>query len=144
MSVETGLFELVTSNAGIKAAVGLDASGTTARAFWGLAPQNTPMPLLIFSRVSTVDTYTMAGATGLRNSIFQISSYSPVYYQSRQIASLVRQALENFKGVLPDAEATKVQGVLTTRDFDLKYEEGGKSFTFAAVLQFRVFYIANR
>jgi Protein of unknown function (DUF3168) len=143
MAVEKGLFQLVTSNAAVQAAVGVDTNGTT-RAFWDLAPQNTPMPFLIFDRVSTTDTYTMAGSTALRMGIFQITSYSDTtsggYYTARAIANLVRDLLKDFKGTLPDTDATVVQAVLTYRDFDDKYSEGGKSFTFVTCLQFKVFY----
>ena len=144
MGVEKGLFELVTSNTGIQAAVGTDANGIT-RAFWNLAPQNTPMPFLIFSRVSTLDSYTMAGNTSLREGIFQIDSYADInsggYYQARSIANQVRELLKNFKGTLPDTDSTVVQAVITYKDFDDKYSEGGKSFTFVTCLQFKVWFV---
>ena len=144
MAVEKGLFQLVTSSPTIQTAVGTDANGTT-RAFWSLAPQNTPMPFLVLDRVSTTDTYTMAGNTGLREGIFQITAYadtnSGAYYKARGIANQVRELLKNFKGTLPDTDATVVQAVLTYRDFDDKFSEGGTSFTFVSCLQFKVFYI---
>lgn len=56
---------------------------------------------------------------------------------------VVRQFLENYKGTLPDADATVVTAVLVEKDFDYKYEEGSKGFIFGAYLQFRVWYLDN-
>lgn len=139
MAIEQGLFQLVTSNAGVQTAVGVDANGI-ARAFWVLAPQGTVAPFLVFSRVGTVDQYAMAGTTGLREGMFQISCYASSFLSSRTIAKTVRQLLENFKGTLPDTDATVVKAVFTDKDFDQKYEEGGSSFIFQAILQFKVWF----
>ena len=83
--IEQGLFQLVTQNPTIAAAVGADANGTT-RAYWILAPQGAQIPFLIFSRVATSDTYSMAGPMGFRDGLFQIVCYSTTYYGSRTIA----------------------------------------------------------
>ena len=140
MAVEQGLYQLVTSDAGIKAAVGVDANGTT-RAYWILAPQGAAVPFLIFSRISTGDSYAMSGATGLRDGLFQIVCYSTTFYGSRVVANSVRTFLQNYKGTLPDSDATVVDGVLVEKDFDDRYESGQKSFIYGAFLQFRIFYL---
>jgi hypothetical protein len=137
--IEKGLFQLVTSNAGVQTAVGVDANGI-ARAYWVLAPQGAQIPFLVFSRIGTVDTYAMAGTTGLREGMFQIACYASAYYTSRQISGTVRRLLENFKGALPDVDATVVQAVFIDKDFDLRYEEGGKGFIYGAILQFRIWF----
>lgn len=137
MAIEQGLFQFVTQNSSIQSAVGTDANGTT-RAYWILAPQGAVIPFLVFSRVSTADTYTMAGTTGLRDGLFQIVCYASTYYTSRSVADTVREALQNFTGSLPDG--TVVQSVMTEKDFDMQYEEGSKGFIFGAYLQLRVWY----
>ena len=142
MAIEKGLFQLATANAGIQAAIGVDANGVT-RAFWVLAPEGTTLPFLVFSRIGTVDTYAIAGTTGLREGMFQIAVYSSTYYPGRSAANLVRKLLENFKGALPDTDATIVEAVFTDKDFDRQYEEGGKNFTFATYLQFKVWFQAD-
>jgi hypothetical protein len=81
----------------------------------------------------------MAGATGLRDALFQVVCYSSDYYTSRNIAQVVRQFLENYTGTLPDG--TVVDAVLIEKDFDMNYEEGSKGFIFGAYLQFRIWHV---
>jgi hypothetical protein len=135
--IEQGLFQLVTLNPTIQAAVGADVNGTT-KAWWVLAPQGSVLPFLVFSRVSTADTYAMSGPTQKREAVFQIVCYSTSYYGSRTIAKAVRTYLGSYKGTLPDG--TVVDGVIVDKDWDDRYEEGSKSFVYGAYLQFRVFY----
>lgn len=137
MAIEQGLFQLITSNPTIAAAVGPDVNGI-ARAWWVLAPQGATLPFLIFSRVATTDSYAMSGPTGLREGLFQIVCYSTTYYGSRSVADVVRKYLGSYKGTLPDG--TVVTGVITDKEWDDRYEEGSKSFIYGAYLQFRVWY----
>jgi hypothetical protein len=137
--IEQGLYQLITSDAGVKAAVGTDANGTT-RAFWILAPQGATVPFLVFSRVSTGDNYDTSGPIGLRDGLFQVVCYSTTYYGSRKVAEVVRKFLENYSGTLPDTDATVVSQVFIEKDFDDRYEEGFKGFIYGAYLQFRVWY----
>ena len=136
--IENGLFQFVTSNTSVQAAVGVDKNGVT-QAYWVLAPQGAILPFLVFSRVGTVDPYTMAGTLGIRQGLFQISCYSANFLSSRTIAKQVRTLLEDFTGTLPDG--TVVQSVFTDKDFDQRYEEGGKGFTFGAILQFKIWFV---
>jgi hypothetical protein len=137
--IEQGLFQLITSNADVKAAVGVDKNGTT-KAYWVLAPQGAAIPSLVLSRVATSDTYAMAGSINFRNALFQVVSYASDYYTSRNIAKLVRNAVEDFTGALPDADATVVSSIIVEKDWDMNYEEGSKGFIYGAYLQFRVWY----
>ena len=134
--IENGLYQQIVTNSAIKTAVGVDANGTTS-AYWILAPQGAKIPFLILSRVATTDNYGYGGTVGVRNSLFQVVCYASTYLASRQIASVVRQALQNFTGPLPDG--TVVQSLFIEKDFDMSYEEGGKGFVYGAYIQFRVF-----
>ncbi len=137
--IEQGLFQLVTSDPGVQAAVGVDANGI-ASAYWVLAPQGVPVPYLVFSRIGTTDTYDMAGSIGFREAKFQVVSYSSAYYGSRNMSKAVRQLLQDYAGTLPDTNSTVVQAVVIDKDWDARYEEGSKAFIFGAYLQFRVWY----
>jgi hypothetical protein len=137
--IEQGIFQLVSQNSGVQAAVGSDANGTT-KAFWILAPQGAILPFLVFSRVATTDTYAMSGSMGFREALFQVVCYATTYYASRSVAEVVRKFLENYTGTLPDTDSTVVNAVLIEKDWDDKYEAGSKSFIFGAYLQFRVWY----
>lgn len=137
--IEQGLFQLVAANQAVKKAVGTDANGVT-RAYWILAPQGAVIPFLVWSRVGTTDSYSMQGRIGLREGLFQVVCYASSYLTSRAIAATVRRCLQNYKGTLPDTDATVVQSVMLEKDFDMNYEEGSKGFIFGAYLQFRVWY----
>jgi hypothetical protein len=137
--VEQGLFQLLTQNSDVKAAVGVDANGTT-RVYWVLAPQGAQIPFLILSRVATSDQYAMSGPIGFRQGLFQVVCYSTTYYGSRTVAETVRKFLQSYKGTLPDADSTVVDAIFIEKDWDDQYEEGSKGFIYGAYLQFRVWY----
>ena len=139
MAVEQGLFQLVTQDAAVKAAVGTDANGTT-KAYWVLATQGAVLPFLVFSRISTTDPYAMSGTIGMREGLFQIVTYASTsnYFTFRAIADTVRNCLKDYTGTLPDG--TVVKSVIIEKDWDHQFEEGGKGFTYGAYLQFRVWY----
>lgn len=137
--IEQGLFQLVTQNADVQAAVGLDANGIT-KAYWVLAPQGAALPLLVFSRVATVDSYTMAGPLGFREGLFQVVCYATTYYGSRSVAEAVRRFLASYTGTLPDTDSTVVNAVVIEKDWDARYEQGLQSFIYGAYLQFKVWF----
>jgi hypothetical protein len=137
--IEQGLYQLITQNAAVQAAVGLDVNGV-AKAYWVLAPQGASLPFLIFSRVGTTDLTTVDGPLGIREGLFQLVCYAPNYYTSRTVASTLRDLLITYTGTLPDADATVVKSIIIDKDWDAHYEEGNKSFIFAAYLQVRVWY----
>ena len=137
--IEQGLFQLITQDTAIKAAVGVDKSGTTS-CYWILIPQGAALPALVLSRVATSDTYAMSGSLNFRNAVFQITCYGSDYYTSRNIANVVRTALQDFTGTLSDTDSTVVDSVVFEKDFDMNYETGSKGFIYGSYLHFRVWY----
>jgi len=141
MSVEQGLTQLIQSNTAVKALV--DTTNGQG-VYWILMPKGAVLPCVVLSRVATSDTYTFAGSAGFRDALFQIDCYSPSYYPARALAGAVRRSLEAFIGNLPDTDATPVAAVLTTKDWDLPFEEGAKGFVYRAMLEFRVWYYEGK
>jgi hypothetical protein len=135
--VEQGLLEILQTNSAITALVNT-ANGQGV--YWVLAPKNASVPYIVLSRVTTQDTQAFQGSLGFRGALFQVDCYGITYYQSRKIAAAVRGILEGYHGTLPDADATSVASILTTKDWDMPYEEGGKGFIYQALLEFRVWY----
>ena len=126
--IEKGLYELLTQDTGVSALVG-------SKVFHILAPKGTAIPFVVISRVATEDCYDMAGTAGLRSALFQFDCYGSDFYTSRSISLAVRQLLENYRGTLGDG--SKVSAVITEKDWDMPYEEGGKGFVYRALLGFR-------
>jgi hypothetical protein len=145
--IEKGLLQLVTTDSGVSALIPKDVGGTP-QVYWLLAPKGAKAPYIILSRVTTKDTYDMVGDTDLREGLFQVDCYtdstsgvSGGYYACRAIADAVRDLLKNFRGALPDTDATKVQATFLDKDWDMPYQEGAKGFTFRVMLHFRVHFI---
>ena len=130
--IEQGLYELITSDSSVDDLVG----GVYAI----LAPKGAVVPYIVYNRIATSDTYTMAGPSGLRAAVFQFDCYATDYYTSRAISLALRQLLESYQGNLPDTNSTTVTAVLTEKDWDMPYEEGAKGFVYRALLQFRIWY----
>jgi hypothetical protein len=103
-------------------------------------PKGATLPCIVLSRVATSDTYDFQGPVGFRNALFQVDCYGSSYYSSRALAEAVRRILGSFAGNLPDTDATAVAEVLTTKDWDMPYEEGAKGFVYRSMLEFRVWY----
>jgi hypothetical protein len=135
MSVEKGLFQLIQSDTNVQSIV---TTANGAGLYWVLMPKGAAVPCIVLSRVATDDPTAMAGPVGLRGALFQADCYSATYYGSRALADTVRNLLEPFTGALPDG--TNVGGVLSTKDWDMPFEEGGKGFVYRAMLEFRVWY----
>lgn len=135
--LEKGLYKLLTSDAGVSALV-------SNRVYFVLAPKGSILPQIVVARVATGDNYTVDGATGLRDALFQVDCYAADYYSSRVISTAVRMLLESYKGTLPDPDATPVTAVLTEKDWDMPYEEGDKGFVYRALLEFRVWHYDTR
>ena len=142
--IEQGLLQLIGADAGVKALVPADISGTT-QVYWLLAPKGAKAPYIILSRVDTKDSYDMQGATGLRRGLFQVAcvtnsdaGVSTGFNYSRLMSKAVRLLMESYRGTLPDSDATRVSAVITDKDFDMPYQEGQKGFVFTAVLHFYV------
>jgi hypothetical protein len=114
--------------------------GANKGLYWILAPKGAVYPLIILGTVATNDVHTMGGDPGIREAIIQVDCYSSQYYVSRDIAKAVRNLLEYYRGTLSDSDATVVKSVLTTKDWDMPYEEGAVGFVYRAMLEFRVWY----
>jgi hypothetical protein len=127
--LEKGLYALITTDAGVSALIG-------TRAYWVLAPKGSALPQVVLARVTTEDTYDTQGATGLRDAVVQVDCYAADFYGSRAISLAVRKLLESYKGTL--ADGTRVSAVITRKDWDMPYEEGGKGFVYRALLEFSI------
>lgn len=145
--IEQGLLQLLGATSSVTTLIGTDPANHP-QVYWKLAPKGIKTPCIVLSRITTGDTYTMAGPSGLRDGLFQVDCYvdskgtgsTAAYYLTRKVSKAVRQLLESYRGTLPDAEATVVNGIFTEKDWDMDYEEGAMGFVFRALLQFRVWY----
>ncbi len=132
MAIEQGIYTLLTEDATLTA--------LTSNVFWVMAPKAATFPLVILGWVSTDDTVVFNGDLGFRNGLLQVDCYSSQYYNSRLVATAVRDLLKSYSGTLPDVNSTVVAGVVQTKDWDMPYEEGAVGFVFRSMLEFRIWY----
>jgi hypothetical protein len=133
--IEKGLFRLIQTDANVATLV-TTTNGTGV--YWILLPKGAAVPCIILSRVATDDTYAMSGTMKFRGALFQVDCYAASFYQSSELADIVRHLLESFRGTL--AEGTVVQGIQTTKNWSMPYEEGGKGFVYRELVEVRVWY----
>lgn len=138
MSVDTGLLQLVKQDSAVNALV-------SGHVFQILAPKGNQgpaaLPYIIQTCIATHDDYSMSGVVGLREGLFQYDCYDTTHNEARAIAKALRDLLKNYKGTLPDSDSTQVTAVFVDKDWDMPFEEGGKSFVHRVMMHFRVHYI---
>jgi hypothetical protein len=148
MALKQGILQLLGANAGVQAIVPNDVAGTP-QIYWTLAPKSAKAPYIVLNQDSTLDTYTMAGPISLRGTLVQVDCYvdtmitTNAAYVLDNLATAARLALWNFKGTLPDTDATVVNGVFIEKDWPMPYEEGSKGYVLRQMLEFRVWYYDN-
>jgi len=114
VTIEDALFEKLSTDAGVTAIIG---SGSDARIFPMILPQNVEMPAVHFSRVSGERTYTMDGKDPLTLARFQFESYSrKTPEEVKSLSEAIRKALEFFKGMIGTFE---IQRIFLESDSDL-------------------------
>jgi len=130
---EKGIYELISQDSGVNALV-------NGRVYWILQTKGTSVPSIVLSIVATGDTYSLNGASGLRDALIQVDAYASNYYDARATSRAVRLLLENYSGNMPDADATQVIGCVVEKDWDMPFETGAKGFVYRALLEVRMHY----
>lgn len=128
MSVETVLFDRMTTHSGLSAL-------TNARCYPLTLPQNATLPALSYFRVSTVRHSAMGSDCGLVTARFQVSVWADSFSSVRAVANQVRSALQRWSttsGTViqdifylneTDLHEPQVEGYHTACDFEVHYEE---------------------
>lgn len=148
MALKQGILQLLGATAPVTAIVPNDVAGTP-QIYWTVAPKSAKAPYIVLNRDETLDNYTMQGPLTLRAALIQADCYVDTTitvnaaYVLDALATAVRQALWSFKGTLPDADETVVNGVFIEKEWEMPYEEGSKGYVLRSMLEFRVWYYDN-
>jgi Protein of unknown function (DUF3168) len=133
---EAGLYRLMKNDAGISALVG-------GRIWGGRAPKtvtDSSYPLIVWTIVSTVDLYSIQGASGYRTKRVQIDSYARTYIDSVKVSDAVRALLQNFRGTLPDGTFVESSVLITDQDFT--FEPGISGQLFRHLIEVEISYLS--
>lgn len=93
--LEDGLFQLLTSDAGVSALCG-------TRVYPLILPSAPTLPSLTYQSISSVAQYTMDGPTGLVTARVQTEAWSDSYSTAKALAAAVRTLLDGYSGTLPN------------------------------------------
>jgi hypothetical protein len=111
MSLETGIFTLLTQDATVGPLVG------NSRVYPVLMAPNSAYPAIVY-RVGEIETlYTLAGEAGLSQKRIYVSCHGQAYLDARSLADAVTELLSGYHGTL--ADGTVIQGAFQDSEEDL-------------------------
>lgn len=103
-----------------------------------IRPQDSAMPALVFTTISSQPDATHDGATGLSESRIQLDAYAATYAAAKGLARAVRGVLHQFAGdVEVDGGTVTLQGVFQDGERDL-FEGEAPERIFRVSLDFNV------
>lgn len=111
MLIEQALATHLANDSGISAIVG-------TRIYAGLRPQKSPLPSIVYSRVSGVRIESLQGSSGLARPRFQIDCCGKSYPAVKNLAEAIRLSLEGFRGTMGGGGGVVVQCVRYLGDID--------------------------
>lgn len=106
--MEEAIINRLLATAGVTALVG-------TRVYPGTRRQGSPLPALVFNRISGVRDYTMVEPSGLVESRVQIDAWASEWLGAKTLARAVRASLSGIKGTFSGIE---VQGVFLDGERD--------------------------
>lgn len=89
MSLETALYNLLSSDSDIEGLVGENI-------FPVLADEQAKEPYIVFQVLSVDTTHTLTGSIGMIEASVQVSCWTNSYYDSIQLSGAVRSCLDNY------------------------------------------------
>jgi hypothetical protein len=131
--IQEGLVNLLANDTDVSGIVGKPRTDGTSGIFQGQMPKEAPLPAVVYTVVHAQDEMTMDGPDAFTMTRMQFSSYAGSYADSVHLSRAVRQALENFQGILSDgSDVDSIHRIGETDAFD--YEP----FTFVTHLDVMV------
>lgn len=102
------------------------ATGAGARVYYGNAPQDPTLPLVVVSVVSRQDQRALSGELIYTRSVFRLDFFGKIYDDVHAIATAVDASLNNFRGAL-GTTTTVLIGRRESFGPDLSEVEGDKT-----------------
>jgi len=93
MTLEEGLYDHLTNDAGVSALVG-------TRIYPLVVPQDVALPAIAYQRISGPRDHAHDGPSGLGRARMQFTFVGTSYSQAKSVAEAVRASLDGFKGTM--------------------------------------------
>jgi hypothetical protein len=124
--IEEGLVQRLLADTSIAAML----VGQTNRIYPLVMPQRVEgdppnIPCIVYRRSGSSRDTTFCATDNLVSATFQLDSYAANYTHARQLARLVRRRLVDFTGTLTDTDATQVDSIFLSTEFDLDDPDPG-------------------
>lgn len=87
-----------------------------------VAPQGSPVPRVVYQRVSTQRTETLCATDGKVRAVMDMNCYDKTYRGAKLLANALRQTLIDFSG---DMDGTRVSTVILDGEVDLDDPDPG-------------------
>lgn len=125
--LETGLFQLLTTDATVSALIG-------DRLDFAKLRKNPTLPAVVMQVITTRDIASISGASNLRFKRVQFDTYSTDYQEAVATSNALRNLLKNkICFTLPDG--TFVNGCVIVQDRDMGYEDGANGYVYRRILE---------
>ena len=106
--VETALYTILSSDAGVSALVG-------ARIYPVVIPQDVSLPAVAYQRISAARVYSHDGPSCLARPRFQFSCTAESYGAARAVVNAVRTALDGYNDT---ANGVRIMAAFSQNEFD--------------------------
>jgi len=113
---QEGLFAFLKNQASITAVLGASRSDNTTGIFPVIAPPETLLPFLVYSRISGYQPSTLGGGNQFQMARFRFSCYGASQKQATQLAKALKDLFAGWTGTFTDG--TVVQNVIYEFEMD--------------------------
>jgi len=111
-TIEEAVNALLLATSTVTALVG---SGSSARIFPLVIPQNAARPAIAYQKISSPKTMSHSGSSNLARSRFQFTFQAATYTSAKALAAAVRNALIGYRGTV---SGVRIDGILIEDDND--------------------------
>ena len=111
MLIEQALYTYLSTYAGLTALIG-------TRIYPNTIPQNGTLPAVAYTKVSGYRYHSLGGDTGEASPVYQFSVFGSSYSSVKAVTEKIRDALQNYTGLMGGASGVTVKAVLMMSQSD--------------------------
>ncbi len=131
-----GIVALLAADPGVRSALNLPRSDGSNGIYPSVAPDEALMPYVVYTQVHREVVLSYQGVNKLAELRFQFSCYGPTYKTAKlSLAAALKNALDGFTGVLPDADQSFVGQTIPNSEHD-ETESAFKATVYGIILDY--------
>ena len=134
--IEQGIYQFLAANVAISAIVGTDV-------FEQAFPQDTDMPLVVFSSISSTPVNSLDGENGLQIRRFRFRSYDATGRGARTLQNAVRSAFSAVATGATFPDGSVLQAARIMLDIDTPFEPGPGGTIYCSALDIELSFVPS-